>query len=304
MPDDDADQSSQPSPDPQADLLVPPSRQAGRRGMGSDAGDAAPGTGPASHLPGSLRHVDWAGVFPFVHLFKGFRLAVHPAKLLLALAAVLLIYGGGRALDGIWGLLPGDRLAVADEVAVFEQHRDAAARGALPPGGSGFADARRRAVAERDAGVLALRRQVARERGAASVDSVSFRRLRRPVRRGRGPAGRGDRSGGPGLRRPARGRRRRRGRGGDRDRRPPDDRPPGVRQGGRGGPPPRRPGRRRAGSGLLRLRVRPHQRRRHLAPVARPSPAWRGRRTASSGSGRRGASRSTRSSSRSCSSGR
>ena len=119
---------TQPTPDPDAQpdtaagegradtLLVPPTRQAQRGGLSDGQYD----TGPASHTPASLRHVDWGEVFPFVHLFKGFRLAVHPPKLMLALVAVLLIYGGGRVLDGIWGLLPDRYQPVPGEVQRFD----------------------------------------------------------------------------------------------------------------------------------------------------------------------------------------
>ena len=60
-----------------------------------------PGRGAA--LDGTvLRGIDWRATFPFVHLFRGFRVAIHPSKLLLALAAVLIIYTIGRSLDGVW----------------------------------------------------------------------------------------------------------------------------------------------------------------------------------------------------------
>ena len=49
-----------------------------------------------------LRGIDWRAAFPVVHLFRGFRVAIHPSKLLLALVAVLLIYTVGRCLDGVW----------------------------------------------------------------------------------------------------------------------------------------------------------------------------------------------------------
>ena len=50
----------------------------------------------------TIRSINWREVFPFTHLFRAFRIAVHPSKLLLALAALLLIYAGGRVLDGVW----------------------------------------------------------------------------------------------------------------------------------------------------------------------------------------------------------
>lgn len=50
----------------------------------------------------TIRSINWREVFPFTHLFRAFRVAVHPSKLLLALAALLLIYAGGRLLDVAW----------------------------------------------------------------------------------------------------------------------------------------------------------------------------------------------------------
>jgi hypothetical protein len=50
----------------------------------------------------TVRSINWREVFPFTNLFKAFRVAVHPSKLVLALTALLLIYTGGRILDGVW----------------------------------------------------------------------------------------------------------------------------------------------------------------------------------------------------------
>ncbi len=49
-----------------------------------------------------LRGINWREVFPFTHLFRAFRISIHPSKLVLALACLLLIYAGGRFLDGVW----------------------------------------------------------------------------------------------------------------------------------------------------------------------------------------------------------
>jgi len=51
-----------------------------------------------------VRHVNWNEVFSFSHIFKSFKMAVHPSKLLLALAAIVLIFVGGWVLDGLWSL--------------------------------------------------------------------------------------------------------------------------------------------------------------------------------------------------------
>lgn len=50
----------------------------------------------------TIGEVDWRGSFPVTHLFRAFRVAIHPTKLLLALAAILLMYVGGRGLDLVW----------------------------------------------------------------------------------------------------------------------------------------------------------------------------------------------------------
>lgn len=47
----------------------------------------------------TLESIQWREVFPFTHLFRTFRLTVHPNKLLVALAAVMICYVGGRFLD-------------------------------------------------------------------------------------------------------------------------------------------------------------------------------------------------------------
>lgn len=50
-----------------------------------------------------LRRIIWTEVFSFPHIFKSFRMAIHPTKLILALAAVLLVYLLGRCMDRVWG---------------------------------------------------------------------------------------------------------------------------------------------------------------------------------------------------------
>ena len=47
--------------------------------------------------------LDWAQVLPWANLFRSFRLAIDPPKLLLALFLVVLLYLSGRVLDVIWG---------------------------------------------------------------------------------------------------------------------------------------------------------------------------------------------------------
>jgi hypothetical protein len=70
--------------------------------------------------PTTIRKIDWKSVFPFIHLFRGFRLAIDPSKLVLALAALLMLYVGGRLLDAIW---PSHSRAMNNEIREFETGR-------------------------------------------------------------------------------------------------------------------------------------------------------------------------------------
>lgn len=64
----------------------------------------------------AMRRINWRETFPFTHLFRAFRIAIHPSKLILALAALLAIYFGGRVLDGLW---MDKHLAAAHELEVY-----------------------------------------------------------------------------------------------------------------------------------------------------------------------------------------
>ena len=64
-----------------------------------------------------IRGINWREVFPFTHLFRGFRVAIHPSKLVLGLVLLLLLYCGGRILDGLWNERDA---AVPGEVALYE----------------------------------------------------------------------------------------------------------------------------------------------------------------------------------------
>lgn len=50
----------------------------------------------------TIRAISWREVFPFTHIFRAFRVAIQPSKLTLALAALLIMYVGGRILDALW----------------------------------------------------------------------------------------------------------------------------------------------------------------------------------------------------------
>jgi len=54
-----------------------------------------------------LRRINWSEAFSFSQIFKCFRMAIHPSKLLLAFAAVTLIYAGGWGLDRLWSTWGG-----------------------------------------------------------------------------------------------------------------------------------------------------------------------------------------------------
>jgi len=49
-----------------------------------------------------LRSVNWPEVLSFTHIFKSFRMAIHPSKMLLGLVAILMVYFAGRAMDRVW----------------------------------------------------------------------------------------------------------------------------------------------------------------------------------------------------------
>ena len=64
-----------------------------------------------------IRGINWRETFPFTHLFRAFRVAIHPSKLVLGLIALLALYLGGQVLDGLW--TPQSR-AVPGEVFLYE----------------------------------------------------------------------------------------------------------------------------------------------------------------------------------------
>jgi hypothetical protein len=80
-----------------------------------------------------LQGVNWRQALPFTHIFRAFRVAVHPSKLLMGLALLLTIYVGGRGLDSLW---PVKNRAVMGEATLFE----------LAPGPSEFEQARQAAA--------------------------------------------------------------------------------------------------------------------------------------------------------------
>src|SRR5438477_10249016 len=66
-----------------------------------------------------IRGINWRETFPFTHLFRSFRIAIHPSKLALGLVALICLYAGGRVLDAVW---PVQYLAVPDEPLLYAQY--------------------------------------------------------------------------------------------------------------------------------------------------------------------------------------
>ena len=97
--------------------------------------------------PQSLRGINWRDTFPFTHLFRAFRVAVHPSKLVLGLVLLLSIYAGGRLLDSLW---PARHLALPGEVRLYEASRSSSAISGERSDQS-FAEARHAARAELEA---------------------------------------------------------------------------------------------------------------------------------------------------------
>lgn len=64
-----------------------------------------------------VRSIDWKSVFPFTLIFRSFRVAIHPSKLVLALAAIFLIFVGGWVLDS---LTHSKYQAVRGELGLYE----------------------------------------------------------------------------------------------------------------------------------------------------------------------------------------
>src|SRR3954447_12452467 len=65
-----------------------------------------------------IRGINWRETFPFTQIFRAFRVAIHPTKLILALIALLALYSGGRVLDMIW---PVQSRAIPKEINYTER---------------------------------------------------------------------------------------------------------------------------------------------------------------------------------------
>ena len=70
-----------------------------------------------------VRQVSWTEVFSFTHIFKSRKLAMHPSKLVLALALIALVCLGGWVFDLVWSI-GGSYVNTADgEIAAFTSMR-------------------------------------------------------------------------------------------------------------------------------------------------------------------------------------
>ena len=63
-----------------------------------------------------LRNVNWNEVFSFTHIFKSFKMAIHPSKQLLCLAALVLMFVTGVVLDTVWSM--GGGYVMPDEIGM------------------------------------------------------------------------------------------------------------------------------------------------------------------------------------------
>lgn len=64
----------------------------------------------------TLSGINWRETFAFTHLFRTFRIAIHPSKLILGLLLLLSLYIGGRLLDWMWR---AEDRAVPGEIAEY-----------------------------------------------------------------------------------------------------------------------------------------------------------------------------------------
>jgi hypothetical protein len=113
----------------------------------------------SSHV---IRGINWRETFPFTQIFRAFRVAIHPTKLILALIALLALYSGGRILDMIWPVqsraVPGELFVAAEpeanrtpaEVVLYENFRNTAKYSSFEV----MRDERRRTIEDRYAQLL------------------------------------------------------------------------------------------------------------------------------------------------------
>jgi hypothetical protein len=69
----------------------------------SGTGTSAASTAGESPKVVTVGGIKWGSALEFTQLFRGFRMATNPAKLMVALVAIVVIYFAGRAFDAVWG---------------------------------------------------------------------------------------------------------------------------------------------------------------------------------------------------------
>jgi hypothetical protein len=94
-----------------------------------------------------IRGINWRQTFPFTNIFRGFRVAIHPSKLVLGLVLLLTVYFGGLILDAVW---PDRSRAVPDEVDAYQ----AISSGNAPWTLADYQAMQRKVIAERYADLL------------------------------------------------------------------------------------------------------------------------------------------------------
>ncbi len=65
-----------------------------------------------------LRRINWTETFSFTQIFKSFKLAIHPSKMILALAAIIGVLIIGCVMDAIWSYA-GSNARVSDVYAYY-----------------------------------------------------------------------------------------------------------------------------------------------------------------------------------------
>ena len=68
----------------------------------------------------AVRTINWRELFPFTHIFRSFRIAIHPSKLVLGLLLIVSLHVGGRLLDSVW---PSASLPNSFDIQEYEQLR-------------------------------------------------------------------------------------------------------------------------------------------------------------------------------------
>lgn len=104
-----------------------------------------------------VKAVDWKAVLPFTVLFRSFRIAIHPSKLVLGLAALFLIWLGGSAIDKLW---PSSARAFPGELQMFE-----ASSGSPTEGSEEFNRRHLAARKDMDAAYKAALKEIGHENG-------------------------------------------------------------------------------------------------------------------------------------------